>query len=190
MVDICHGNKQNSIMKTKTETILKVMHVLAWIAFIGLSIEAGAILTAYGVSWFNPIAAKDLYRGMSLYDLSQYDFWLYTQMVSYIVALLVVKAFAVYLIIKIMMKVKLQNPFTVEIANRLETISYVLFGGVVISIICQVQVGWLQKHVRDFHISWIGENAGEFIFMAGLVFIISQVFKRGVELQSENELTV
>jgi len=26
--------------------------------------------------------------------------------------------------------------------------------------------------------------------MAALVFIISQVFKRGVEIQSENELTV
>jgi hypothetical protein len=44
--------------------------------------------------------------------------------------------------------------------------------------------------VQDFHISWIGENAGEFLFMAGLVFIISPIFKRGVELQSENELTV
>ncbi|MBL7850091.1 MAG: DUF2975 domain-containing protein [Cyclobacteriaceae bacterium] len=177
-------------MKTRTETILTVMHVLAWIGFIGLAIEAGAILTAYGVSWFNPIAAKDLYRGMNLYDLSQYDFWLYTQMVSYIVALVAIKAYAVYLVIKIMMKVKLQSPFTAETVTRLETISYVLFGGVIISILCNVQTGWLSKRVQDFNISWIGDNAGEFLFMAGLVFVISQVFKRGVELQSENELTV
>lgn len=166
------------------------MHVLAWIAFIGLAIKAGAILTAYGVSWFNPVAAKDLYRGMDLYHLSQYDFWLYTQMVSYIVALLVVKAYAVFQVIKIMMKVKLQSPFTAETVTRLETISYVLFGGVIISILSNVQVDWLTKRVQDFHIRWIGENVGEFLFMAGLVFIISQVFKRGVEIQSENELTV
>lgn len=177
-------------MKTKTQTILTVMHVLAWIAFIGLAIETGAILTAYGVSWFSPVAAHDLYRGMNLYELSQYDFWLYTQIVSYIVALRAVKAYAVYLVIKIMMKVKLQNPFTIETASRLETISYVLFGGFVISVISRMQTDWLQKRVQDFHISWIGENAGEFLFMAGLVFIISQIFKRGVELQSENELTV
>ncbi|GLU53977.1 hypothetical protein Dfri01_34380 [Dyadobacter frigoris] len=35
--------------------------------------------------------------------------------------------------------------------------------------------------------AWAAE---EFIFMAGLVFIISRVFKRGVEIQSENDLTV
>ena len=177
-------------MKTRTETILKIMHVLAWIALIGLAIETGAILVSYGVSWFHPIAAKDLYRGMNLYEVSQYDFWLYTQMVSYVVALLVVKAYAVYLVIKIMMKVKLQSPFTIETTNRLENISYVLVGGVVISIISKVQIDWLQKHVRDFDINWIGENTGEFLLVAGLVFIISQVFKRGVELQSENDLTV
>lgn len=177
-------------MKTKTETILKFMHVLAWIAFIGLAIETGAILISYGVSWFHPIAASDLYRGMNLYDVSQYDFWLYTQMVSYVVALLVIKAYAAYLVIKIMMKVKLQSPFTLDITSRLETIAYVLLGGVVISIISQVQADWLQKHVRDFNLGWIGENAGEFLLVAGLVFIISQVFKRGVELQAENELTV
>lgn len=177
-------------MKTRTETILKVMHVLAWIAFIGLAIKAGAILTSYGVSWFNPVAAKDLYRGMNLYDLSQYDFWLYTQMVSYVVVLLAIKAYAVYQVIKIMMKVRLQSPFTTETVTRLETISYVLFGGVIISILSRAQSDWLTKRVQDFNIHWIGDDAGEFLFMAGLVFIISQVFKRGVELQSENELTV
>jgi hypothetical protein len=177
-------------MKTRTETILTIMHVLAWIAFIGLAIKTGAILVSYGVSWFQPIAAKDLYRGMNLYEVSQYDFWLYTQMVSYVVALLVVKAYAVYLVIKIMMKVRLQSPFTLETTNRLETISYVLLGGVVISVISTVQIDWLQKHVRNFNIDWIGENTGEFLLVAGFIFIISQVFKRGVELQSENDLTV
>ena len=33
-------------------------------------------------------------------------------------------------------------------------------------------------------------DADNFLFMAGLVFIITQVFKRGMEIQSENELTV
>jgi hypothetical protein len=30
----------------------------------------------------------------------------------------------------------------------------------------------------------------EFIFMAGVVFIMSQAFKRGVEIQSDNDLTI
>lgn len=30
----------------------------------------------------------------------------------------------------------------------------------------------------------------EFLFMAGIIFIIAQVFKRGLEIQTENELTI
>lgn len=30
----------------------------------------------------------------------------------------------------------------------------------------------------------------EYLFMAGIIYIISQIFKRGIELQEENQLTV
>jgi hypothetical protein len=34
-------------------------------------------------------------------------------------------------------------------------------------------------------------NTGdEYLFMAGMIYIISQVFKRGIEIQEENNLTV
>ena len=51
----------------------------------------------------------------------------------------------------------------------------------------------------DLHMAWLAERvagleknyiSGEFIFMAGVVFVISQIFKKGVEIQSEHELTV
>lgn len=32
--------------------------------------------------------------------------------------------------------------------------------------------------------------SAEFVFMAGVVFVMSQIFKKGVEIQTENELTV
>jgi hypothetical protein len=33
-------------------------------------------------------------------------------------------------------------------------------------------------------------TSGEYFFIAGMVYIISQVFKRGIEMQEENTLTV
>jgi hypothetical protein len=33
-------------------------------------------------------------------------------------------------------------------------------------------------------------GTGEFLFLAGIVFVIAQIFKRGIEIQTENELTV
>jgi hypothetical protein len=79
--------------KSRTEKILAVMYVLAWIAFIGLIVEAGAILVSYGVSVANPVAAKDLYMKMNLYGLRQSNFWYYTVKVIIMIALLVLKAY-------------------------------------------------------------------------------------------------
>jgi hypothetical protein len=49
------------------------------------------------------------------------------------------------------------------------------------------QTRWLSKQAGLSLQDW---NGAEFLFVAGLVFIVSQIFKRGVEMQSENELTV
>ncbi|MFZ1321938.1 MAG: DUF2975 domain-containing protein [Ignavibacteria bacterium] len=173
--------------KTRTEVILNVMNVLAWIAFIGLLIESGAILFTYIMSCINQETSMDLYKGLDMFDLRSKDFWMYTQSVSFLIAIPAMKAYLVYLLIKIFSKIKLMNPFKMEIALTIEKISYVLFGIWIVSILSSVNSKWMLK--------WTGEYFGngilnEYLFMAGLVFIISQIFKRGVELQSENELTV
>lgn len=173
--------------KTRTEQILTVMNVLAWVAFIGLMIKAGAILISYGVSCVNPEAAINLYREQNLYSLRQFSFWHYTSTVSFMITLSGMKAIILYLVIKILSKVNLVNPFTTEVAQKLEMISYVLLGIWIVSVLNNAHNHWLLKRTGEPQ----GDMAsGEFLFMAGLVFIISQVFKRGVEIQSENDLTV
>ncbi|WP_299819523.1 DUF2975 domain-containing protein [uncultured Pontibacter sp.] len=173
--------------ETKTKFILQVMHVVAWVAFIGFLIKAGAILFAYGISYNNPNAAKDLYRGLDLYSVRQFDFWHYSQTVSFIVALLVMKAFVAHLVIKILSKIKLVHPFKIEVAQVIEKISYILLGTWIVAVLYNAHIGWLAKRTGILQEEWATD---EFIVMAGLVFVISQIFKRGVEIQSENELTV
>ncbi len=177
----------NMETKTRTEQILTVMHILAWVACIGLMIEAGAILVSFGVSCVNPQAAKNLYQGLDLYRLRQVSFWHYTQAVSFMFALAGMKAYVVFLVIKTLAEVKLRNPFKIEVALKIETISYVLLGIWLVALVSSAHVGWLLKTTGEVYP--IGAS-GEFLFAAGLVYIISQIFKRGVELQSENELTV
>lgn len=173
--------------KTRTEQILTVMPILAWVAFIGFLIEAGIIVVSYGVSCFNPDAAKNLYRGLDLYNLRQFNFWYYTLSVSFMVALSIMKSWVSLLVIKTLSKFNLKNPFTMEVARRLEKVSYVAFGTWLVTMLSNVLTAWLMKITDELHGNWI---SGEFIFEIGLVFIISQVFKRGVEVQSENDLTV
>jgi hypothetical protein len=173
--------------KTRTIQILMVMPILAWVAFVGFMIEGGAILFSYGMSCVNPDAAKNLYRGLDLYTLKEFNFWYYTQSVSFMVALPLMKAYVSYLVVRALSKFNLKNPFTIEVATKLEQISYFAFGTWLITMLYNAHTAWLLKTTGELYGNWI---SGEFIFMVGLVFIMSQVFKRGVEIQSENELTV
>ncbi|MDH7462465.1 DUF2975 domain-containing protein [Chitinophagaceae bacterium 26-R-25] len=174
-------------MKTRTENILTVMNILAWVAFVGLMIKAGAILVSFGVSCVNPEAARNLYKGMNLYNLEQYSMAHYTLSVLFKVAIIIMESYTAYQVIKVLSKIKLVNPFNMEISNALEKISYFILGIWVTAMVYNVHVGWLMKNVTGLQENFI---PGDFIFMAGVVFVIAQIFKKGVEIQAENELTV
>jgi hypothetical protein len=173
--------------QTRTEQVLTVMRILAWVACIGFMVEAGAIIFSYGVSIVKPEGAKNLYQGLNLYNLKQFGFWYYTLYISLLSGLLIMKSLTALLVIKTLTSFNLQNPFTREVAWRLEKISYYSFGTWLVTMVINVYTVWLEEVSGELHGKWL---SGEFIFMVGLVFIIAQIFKRGVEIQSENELTI
>lgn len=173
--------------KTRTEQILSAMYILAWVAFIGYAIEAGAILVSFYASCVDPLAAKNLYNNLDFYKLREFSMFYYVGSVSFLVALPVMKSIVWLLVIKTMQKINLSTPFTNEVVRLLEQISYVLFSIWLVGMVANGYTSWLYKRTGQLFGSYI---TGEFIFMAGLIFIISQIFKRGMEIQSENDLTV
>lgn len=174
--------------RTRTEQILTVMQILAWVAFIAYLAEAEVILMSYVVSLVNPESEWNLiYNRPNYFTLREFNVWYYTAFISFRLALALMKAIVWWLVIRILAKLSLVNPFTMEVAKKLEKISYVLLGTWIVGIESGVYAEWLLKTTGEKYGTWV---SGEFLFMAGLVFVISQVFKRGVEIQSENELTV
>ncbi|PWU01983.1 MAG: hypothetical protein C5B52_06255 [Bacteroidetes bacterium] len=174
-------------MKSSTGVILKIMNVLAWATYFGLAIKIGSILISYGVSVRNPVAAKNLYMGMNLSSIYQYDFWQYTAAVMMYVLVLMMEAYTVWLLTKVLGRIKISSPFTTEIANRLEKISYVIIATWVVTLITNGHIAWLAKKIPGLPQEMV---PGDFLLVAGIVFVFAQIFKKGVELQSENELTV
>ena len=174
-------------MRTKTENLLLAMNVLSWVTFIGLLIKAGAILISFGISIANPEGAKNLYRGWNLFSLRQSGMGDYTASVSFMVAIILLEAYIAFLVIKALTKIKMANPFTMEVSGLLEKISYFLLGTWVTAMLYNAHTSWLSKRYAGLQEHSI---SGEFIFLAGIVFVISQIFKRGVEIQSENDLTI
>lgn len=173
--------------QTRTEQVLTVLPILAWVAFIGFMIDAGAVLFSYVASIVNPERARNLHNGLNLYNLKQFNFWYYTLYITFVTVLLIMKSMISFMVIKTLSKFNLQSPFTREMAWRLEKISYLSFGTWVVTMLSNAYSVWLQEISGELHGTWL---SGEFIFMVGLVFIMSQIFKRGVEIQAENELTI
>ncbi len=173
--------------KIKTAQILATMHILAWVACIGMSILAGAILVSFGISWINPEFTANLYRGRDLLALRDFGPVHYTIAAVLMIAVPVLKAQAMRLIIKILSGMNLTTPFTIEVTRKIQHISYLMLAVWVVSIFDMVHRDWILGGTGSIR---GGSPAGEFLFIAGLVFIISQIFKRGVELQSDNDLTV
>ncbi len=175
-------------MKISTKDILTVMNILSWIVLVGLVAQAGSILISYGVSTVHPVAAKNLYMGLDLSAIRDSHFWLYTWNIVFLVVLLGLKAYTAFLVVRVTSKIKMANPFTAEVSMTIEKISYFILGIWVVSMLFNIYVKKLLKDV----IPNLQENliSTEFILLAGVVFIFAQIFKRGVEIQSENELTV
>jgi hypothetical protein len=176
-------------MSTTSNTVLKIMNVVFWIVFIGLCIKTGAIITSFCVSLFvNSQGASDLYMGLNLGELYAFSKYHYIATVSLLIALYGIKAFIAYLVVKIFMKFNYSSPFNSKVTSLITRISYYALNAGVLSIIASGYTKWLMNHQGvNVPIDWAGE---EILFFAGVLYIVSLVFKKGTELQTENDLTV
>lgn len=176
-------------MKTKTEKILAVMTFLAYLALIGFSIECGSQLVSLIISFKDPELAKKFYSVNESWDtLQQYNKWFYVFAMSIVIVIAAIKVSVWYLIIQLLSKLNLRNPFSIEVARKLQTISYQLLSVWILGVIGKLFIEWAAKRTGETYEA-IGV-ANEYFFIAGIVYIISQIFMRGIEIQEENQLTV
>lgn len=182
-------------IKITTQQMLKVLNVLSWIIFIGLCVEAGAILfNAFFTLVLNPVAANNFWKEVDLSGLLAYDkgyFFSETILMS-IVAIL--QALLFYLIVKILSgkKLNFSQPFNDEMTRFISNISYLAIGIGLFSYWGAKYTKWLvEKGVTMPEIQKLGFGGADvWIFMGITLLVIAQIFKRGVEIQAENDLTI
>lgn len=170
---------------------LMLITIVIWSIFIGLCIKAGALLFTFTYSLFNPAVAQDLFEGLNLYGLFNQHFWNYVGVMSFVLAIVGLKAYIFYLMIRVFLKINMVHPFSIEVSRLIADVSHATIQVGVTIIIATGYFKWLGK--RGFDIPSMGEYTGgafEYLLMGVIIFAIAQVFKRGVEIQSENELTI
>jgi|TARA_B110000902_G_C14164611_1_gene534487 hypothetical protein len=170
----------------KTKKLLKIMHVLAWLVFLGLLIRVGTIITTYLLSINNGEASKNLFEGLDLSTYRNHSFTQYSLIVGYKVLIFAIEAYIAFLVTKLLSKLNLKEPFNLNVQKLMQKISYSIF------------YLWIIAMVHNTHVQFIGIRykfpmelfSSDFIFLAGIIFIFAQIVKRGIELQSENDLTI
>jgi hypothetical protein len=178
-------------MKKNNTTVLKGLHIASWIIFIGLCIEAGALLFNFVFTLFQPLATRNVYNGLDLSVLYEKEFPHFVGIMSFIVVLAFMKSYLFYLVVKLFTQLNIVTPFSVEIAKIIEKISYEAFSIAMLSIITkQYAKRLIQKGYELSDTSAYWNDTAAFLMMAAIVYVISQIFKRGIELQQENDLTI
>lgn len=181
-------------IRITTKQVLNILLVLAWLIFIGLCIEAGAFLTNAVFVLANPDIVPRLWQQVDLSELFKYDqgWFFVVTLITGIVSIM--KAWLFFLIIRLLhnKKVSLTQPFSKQTRRFIFYLSCVSLMIGLFSLYGIQYIEWLKKQgvkMPDTHYLHLG-GTDVWLFMAVILFIIAQIFKRGIEIQSENELTI
>lgn len=176
-------------MSNNSIYIFKGLQILAWIIFVGLCIEAGGLMVNFFFHLYNPDILHLLYMKLDISKLLQTDNYLFYLVFSAILTIAILKARLFYIIILLLNKLDLSKPFTGIITKNIFQLSYITctIGG--ISYLFRLFAkNKLQNYADQLDPFW--ESGQAFILMAAILYILGSIFKRGMELQNENELTI
>lgn len=171
--------------------VFKGLQIIAWIIFIGLCIEAGALLVNFVFSIFKPEIISKLYQKLNLMEMYERSKWIYYGMYSYLLVIAILKSYLFYILILLLQKMNLANPFSTYVSEQITKVSYCTFSiGLINYFAVSTSNNLAHKgyNIDQLNSFWVNTEA--FILMAAIIYVISIIFKRGVELQQENELTV
>jgi hypothetical protein len=178
-------------MSKENNFVFIVLHVIAWIIFVGLCIEAGALVVNFMFSLFKPEMVQNLYQKLDLSEMYTQSSWAYYCMYSFILIIAVLKAYLFYLLIMLISKLDLLKPFNSVVSTQISNISYYTFAIGMLSFIARQTAKSMQHHGLETDLlNQFWEDSSAFILMAAIIYVIATIFKRGVEIQNENDLTV
>ncbi|WP_018629675.1 hypothetical protein [Niabella aurantiaca] len=179
----------------KKNIVLWILIIISWIIFVGLCIEAGGFIVNSFFVLFKPGVVPYLWQQVDLRELfvtnNHRDFFV----ISLIMGIVsVLKAWLFYGIIKVLhnKKLTLSRPFD-NVVRRfiLSSACIALLIGLFSSSGGEYSQWLTQKGIKmpDIQALHLG-GADVWLFMSVILFVIAQIVKKGIDIQTENELTV
>ncbi|SHJ13635.1 DUF2975 domain-containing protein [Flavobacterium terrae] len=182
-------------IKIGTNQILKVLHVLSWIIFFGLCIEASAI--AFNASYTfikGSYNVHGYWNGADFSNLYNFDKGYFFVIILLMIIVGVLKCIMFYLIVKIFMdkKLSLSQPFSEALKKFILLQSIIAFGiGLFCAFANKYRIHLTKQGVEIPELEVLKlEGSSIWIFMSIILFIIVQIVKKGIEIREENDLTI
>lgn len=174
-------------MAQTNNIVFTALKIVSWIIFVGLCIEAGGLIVNFIFSIFKPEMVKNLYQKLDLSELYKESRRTFFGVYSFILVIAILKAYLFYIVIRLMHKMDLRKPFNTYVARQITLLSYYTLSIGVLSYIARQSLhqGFVIDNVNQF---W--EDSQAFILMGAVIYVIATIFKKGIELQNENDLTV
>jgi len=178
-------------MSKTNNFVFKGLHVVAWIIFVGLCIETGGLIINFIFSLYKPEVVQNLYQKMDLMPIFKESKWVFFGLYSFILSIAMLKVLLFYILVMLMHKMDLQKPFNSYVAKQISRISYFTLSIGILGYIAKKStmhinhIGFATNYLDSF---WSDSQA--FILMGAIVYIIATIFKKGVDIQNENDLTV
>jgi len=178
-------------MSKTNNTVFWILHIIAWIFFVGLSIEAGGLLVNFFFSIYKPEFIPNLYQKLDLTGIYKDSKWMFFSVYSFILSIAMLKCYLFYVVIMLMLKMDLSKPFNNFVERKFFEISYFTLSIGFLSYIANqftkklAYYGFITDNLNQF---WADSQA--FVLMGAVIYIIATIFKKGVDIQNENDLTV
>jgi len=190
------GFKPKSIiMSRKTAYTLIILNVLSWIIFVGLCVEAGGFITNTTVTLMRgPEGATNFWKEVDLNALYRYNQSHFITLTCLMIIATLLKALMFYFIVKIFhdKRLSLSKPFN-ELMNRFILITAWLALGIGLFSLwgTKFAAALTSQGVPLPDISQLRlSGADVWLFMGVTLLVIAFIFKKGIEIQNEIDLTV
>jgi len=178
-------------MSKTNNFVFKGLHIVAWVIFVGLSIEAGGLIVNFFFSLYKPESIQNLYQKLDLIELYRDNKWAFYGLYSFILFISILKACLFYIVIRLMHKMDLTKPFNTFVSSQIAQISYYTLSIGLLGYLASQFAKNLMHHgfvIENLNQFWTDSQA--FILMGAVIYVIATIFKKGIELQNENDLTV
>lgn len=178
----------------KTNSIFTILTIVSWVLFAGLCVVAGSSIAIIFIALFKPGWMQYTWKEVDLTALYVYDQGHFFAQMTIIAIVTVLKAVLFFLIIKLLSdkKINISQPFSPRAGSIISLSSFVtlligLFSHYGVNYAAWLgQKGIAMPSAEEMHV----EGGDVWLFMCVILFIIAQVFKKGIELQAESDLTV